>query len=86
MKARWYGIKGLDGSVYGPNNDRFVLVVKANYLDKTHFTHLCPFCKKTHRHGNEGNFNHRTTHRSTHCQKNRRHDVEIIIDETTSRS
>ena len=86
MKSRWYGIKGLDGSVYGASNERFVVVVKAKQIDKTHFRYVCPFCKKTHRHGSEENLGNRTTYRSTHCQANRKHDVEIIIDDNTTRN
>ena len=41
MKARWQGIKGLDGSVYG-EKDRFVLVVDAKEIDAKKIVYDCP--------------------------------------------
>ena len=83
MKTRWVGIAGLDGSVDG--SKKFVLEVKAAKLDIKYIEYECQFCKGTHRHGSSGEFHNRTEHRSSHCQKNRKHKVEIIIDDATPR-
>jgi transposase-like protein len=85
MKARWIGIAGLDGSVYGDGSKKFVLEVKAAKVDIKYIEYECQFCKGTHRHGSSGEFHNRTEHRSSHCQKNRKHKVEIIIDDATPR-
>jgi hypothetical protein len=87
MKARWVGIVGLDGSAHVDSNKskRFVLEVKGAKLDSKHIEYECQFCKGTHTHGSSGEFHNRTEHSSSHCQKNRKHNVEIIIDDATPR-
>lgn len=84
MKARWAGIKGLGGSVYG-EKERFVLVVDAKEIDANKIVYDCPFCKEEHRHGSSGEQHNRVESRSPHCLKNRKHDVEVVVSSATAR-
>ena len=81
------GIVGLGGSAYVDSNENkgFVFGVKAAEVDIKYIEYECQFCKVTHRHGSSGEFHNRTEHRSSHCQKNRKHNVKIIIDDATPR-
>jgi hypothetical protein len=53
LKARYIGVKGLNGSL-DDETGRFLLLVPALYVDENFVAYRCPLCLKTHKHGSAG--------------------------------
>ena len=57
----------------------------AKWIDEQQFAYRCPYCKKTHKHGNESNYKkNRTENRNSHCEIVKG-NIDIVINSKTRR-
>jgi hypothetical protein len=83
LKARYIGVKGLDGSL-DDETGRFLLLVPALYVDEKYLAYCCPLCLKTHKHGSTGDLFNRVESRWSHCRV-KKSDVGQRLSPATGR-